>query len=191
MKVQEFIKEKGWAALKEELFIDVREYDNGLRVLNYDQISSPKMHPVVMECRALKLDQDGNVVSRAFDRFFNYGEGDTKNFDFSDCTVFEKADGCLDEKTLIKTEDGEKPIKEICETKYSGKILGYCHETLANRMTKIVGHSISTSKKQWYLITLKNGTKLKLTGNHRVWLEELRCYRRVDQLVGNEFFTLC
>lgn len=95
MEVQKFIREKGWQALKDELFIEVREYDHGLRVLNYSMIESPKMHPVVMECRALKLDQDANVVSRAFNRFFNFGEADTQNFDFSNCTVFEKADGSL------------------------------------------------------------------------------------------------
>jgi hypothetical protein len=95
MEVQKFIKERGWNALKEELFIEVREYDNGLRVLNYSMIESPKMHPVVMECRALKLDSDANIVSRAFNRFFNYGEADTLDFDFSNCTVWEKADGSL------------------------------------------------------------------------------------------------
>jgi hypothetical protein len=95
MEVQKFIREKGWQALKDELFIEVREYDHGLRVLNYSMIESPKMHPVVAECRALKLDTDGNVVSRAFNRFFNFGEAGTENFDFSNCTVWEKADGSL------------------------------------------------------------------------------------------------
>jgi len=95
LEVQKFIREKGWQALKDELFIEVREYDNGLRVLNYSMIESPKMHPVVMECRALKLDQDANVVSRAFNRFFNFGEADTQDFDFSNCTVWEKVDGSI------------------------------------------------------------------------------------------------
>lgn len=96
MNVQKFIAEKGWKALEEELAIIVKEYDCGLRVLNYNQIESPKNHPVSNECRGLKLDSDGNIVSRSFSRFFNYGECDTvESFKFDDVTVFEKADGSL------------------------------------------------------------------------------------------------
>lgn len=95
MQVQAFIREKGWVALTEELGIEVREYENGFRVLNYSQIDSPKTHPIVLECRGLILDLDLNVICRPFDRFFNFGEAGTENFDFSACNVFSKEDGSL------------------------------------------------------------------------------------------------
>lgn len=95
MEVVKYLKEKGWQTLSEELSIEVREYENGFRVLNYSQIDSPKMHPVVQECRGLILDVDHNIICRPFKRFLNYGEGDTKTFDFSDVTVYEKADGSM------------------------------------------------------------------------------------------------
>lgn len=83
MQVQTYLKEKATQLgssklaieeLTKEFAIKVRQYDEGLLVLNYDQIESPKSHPIVMECRALILDTDFNVVSRAFDRFFNIHE---------------------------------------------------------------------------------------------------------------------
>lgn len=66
-----------------------------LVILNYDQIESPKTHPVVRECRGLVLEKDTwNVVARAFTRFFNYGETDCQ-FDWSKFTATTKEDGSL------------------------------------------------------------------------------------------------
>lgn len=97
MQVIEFLKEKGIEALKTETGILVKEYDEGLIVLNYDQINSPKAHPLVMECRSLILDKSYNIVSRSFDRFFNYGEApDTQqHLNFSKAVCYEKVDGSL------------------------------------------------------------------------------------------------
>lgn len=94
MKTIEFIKEKGVDRLTEELGIDVKRYDNGLFVLNYNQIESPKADPIVMECRALILDNNFDIVSRSFDRFFNLGENGT-TVDVPNSVVMEKADGSL------------------------------------------------------------------------------------------------
>lgn len=97
MLVQNYLREKGLQSLVDEFAIRVKEYpEYGLYKLNYDQIESPKNHPIVNECRALILDKDWNVVSRSFDRFFNYGECNTvAEFSFDNVTVFEKADGSL------------------------------------------------------------------------------------------------
>lgn len=99
MKVQEFLKEhKDVNKLNEQFGIIVKDYpEQGLYVLNYDQIKSPKSDPIVMECRGLILDYDFNVVSRAFDRFFNLGEApDTQaHLDWSKAVVHDKVDGSL------------------------------------------------------------------------------------------------
>ena len=52
MKVINFLKEHGTDKLASELNIIVKE-SNGLIMLNYNQIDSPKMHPIVQECRSL------------------------------------------------------------------------------------------------------------------------------------------
>jgi T4 RnlA family RNA ligase len=97
MNIVKFVKAHGFKALNEHFAINVREYPEGLYVLNYDQIESPKTHPVVMEARALILDGGANVVARAFDRFFNYGEVPEASADFDIATSYclEKADGSL------------------------------------------------------------------------------------------------
>jgi len=67
----------------------------------YDQISSSKIkdHPMVRESRGIILDRanDWKVISRPFDRFFNWGEDviDGGTFDWSSFVAQEKIDGSL------------------------------------------------------------------------------------------------
>ena len=87
-------------ALKEEFGIKYRIYpEDRMVLLDYDQIESPKSHPIVVECRSLILNYPdfSKVVSRKFDRFFNYGECPEyyADFDFENAVVYEKADGSL------------------------------------------------------------------------------------------------
>lgn len=99
MQVIEFIKEKGFDALTEELGIKVKHYeDDGLVVLSYSQIDSPKTHPVVRECRGLILRTDTlEVVCRPFYRFFNWGEATetTTEFKLENAIAYDKVDGSL------------------------------------------------------------------------------------------------
>lgn len=87
------------AQLTAELGIKVRDYpDDGIVLLDYNQIDSPKTHPVVVECRSLILNRDTfSVVSRKMDRFFNLGEAAEHYHDFSfdGAIAYEKADGSL------------------------------------------------------------------------------------------------
>lgn len=96
MQVIKYLKEHGAAKLTEEFAISVKQVDD-LLVLNYNQIESPKTHPLVIECRSLILDTDFNIVSRSFDRFFNYGEAlnVVTEIDFTKAECFEKVDGSL------------------------------------------------------------------------------------------------
>jgi hypothetical protein len=47
-----------------------------------------------------------------------------------------------------------------------------------------------TEKTQWYQIDLNNGKSLKVTGNHRIYLPRLKCWRRVDELTENDVLML-
>ena len=97
MKVIEYIQNNGLEALKENKAIKVREYDDRI-VLNYNQIDSPKFDKTTQECRGLILSWPNlDILSRSFDRFFNYGEGSTpkKIKDWSGYIGYEKLDGSL------------------------------------------------------------------------------------------------
>lgn len=98
MHVQTYLRTFGLEKLQTELGIKVKVYeDEGLMVLNYSQIDSPKSHPVVVECRGLILDLDFNVVSRSMDRFFNLGEVPESQacIDMQKAVCFQKVDGSL------------------------------------------------------------------------------------------------
>ena len=108
LNVQKFLteqKEQGkfttecFNALTEQLGIKVKFYDEeGVVLLDYHMIDSPKLNPIVIECRSLILDiSTFEVVSRKFDRFFNYGEALEyyEDFNLSRSIIMEKADGSL------------------------------------------------------------------------------------------------
>lgn len=68
-----------------------------LLILNYNQIESPKLNPLVREARGLVLDSDYSLVARSFSRFFNWGEvpNEMELFNFNDFVVETKEDGSL------------------------------------------------------------------------------------------------
>jgi hypothetical protein len=85
--------------LAAELGIKIQRHEElPLVILNYDQIESPKTHPVVREWRGLVLHAyTHGLVARSFSRFFNWGEvaDEAVDFDFSDFIVQSKEDGSL------------------------------------------------------------------------------------------------
>jgi len=93
---------------------------------------------------------------------------------------------CLSEDTIIDTEDGLMTIKAICETKYTGKVLSYNTVTDQDEMNAINSHSIQNNNNDWYEVLLESGKTIIATGNHRIWLPELKCFREVRELLGNE-----
>jgi len=109
LKVQEWLQknDNNFEVLKEEYGIKFNLYEDRV-VLNYSQIECDKFDSIAQECRALILHfpDTSKIMSRAFDRFFNYNEDPlSESFDVSKATIYEKADGSLisvysDEKDL-------------------------------------------------------------------------------------------
>lgn len=108
LEVQKFLEAKvssglsnlqAFECLNTELGIKVKHYDDkNITLLDYDQIDSPKTHPIVIECRSLILyTDDFQLVSMKFPRFFNLGENPDyyKDFNWEDAVALEKLDGSL------------------------------------------------------------------------------------------------
>lgn len=133
---------------------------------------------------------------KEFEVSLAYNLDDVKGVDPIDGTYFasRKLDGCVSGDTLITMADGTRlPIKYIVENEITGKVLSYNTKTGKLEKDDICGHlknGIDVNQKenthQWYEIELEDGRKIKLTGNHKVYLPDLNCYRRVDELQGNE-----
>lgn len=68
-----------------------------LVLFTYDQFNSNMADLVVQESRGIILDESNNweVVSRAFDKFFNFGEGHCAPIDYTSATFFKKEDGSM------------------------------------------------------------------------------------------------
>lgn len=100
-----------------------------------------------------------------------------------------KIDGCLDASTLIETEKGLMTIKQIVDSRCIGlKVLTLDVDTREIEYQPILNvfANENTSQKEWYEVELEDGSILKLTGNHKIFLPELNCYRETKDLYIND-----
>ncbi len=98
--IQSYLRDGGTiAALLSERAIKSSRHPEfaNLVLLKYNQIDSPFADPIVRQCRGVILDESDNwrIVSRAFDKFFNHGEGHAAPIDWPTARVQEKVDGSL------------------------------------------------------------------------------------------------
>ena len=97
MELIKFINQHdNWKELLQEApyFLDVKE-DEGYTLLKYNQIKSDFSQPIVKECRGIILDSNNKIVCWPFDKFFNYGESNADEIDWSSARVQEKIDGSI------------------------------------------------------------------------------------------------
>lgn len=166
-----------------------REQFNGMNLLmlKYSQIDSDFNEPIVRECRGLILNEDTNeIVSFPFMKFGNWGESYCPEIDWTTARIGQKIDGCVREDTKIKTTVGDVDIKTICRDPSKYKVLTYNHKNNSIEANSVDATSIKNDLAEWYEIELEDSTKLIVTGNHKIWCENLGCYRRVDELDGTE-----
>ncbi len=89
-------------------FLHVRRhkrYEN-LILFKYDQLNSPLSSPFVQQLRGVILDEADNwaIVSRPFDKFFNYGEFNAPTLDWKKVRIYEKCDGTMIQMYWYKDE---------------------------------------------------------------------------------------
>ena len=197
LKVQEFIRANSdWECMlsSEPYCISISRDDifgRQLVMFKYDQTRSDLSIPLVQECRGLILDAVSlEVVSYPFNKFFNYGEPLAVDVDWKSAYVTQKLDGCVSFNTKVKTTVGDVDMKEICDNPDKYQVLTFNHETNEIEPNSVEAVSIKDSADNWYEIELEDGRKLTVTGNHRIWCENLHCYRRVDELDGTEEFSV-
>ena len=99
MKLIEHLREHGLHRLTTEFFIRVKRHTIYLNLvlLKYDSINSPLSEKVVQQSRGIILDEakDWSLTSYPFDEFFNYGEPNAVQIDWSTAKIYEKLDGSL------------------------------------------------------------------------------------------------
>lgn len=100
-----------------------------------------------------------------------------------------KLDGCLSEDWVVEFDTGVKvTIKEVVDSRLKGKIKSFNPITNEIEFNNIIewavdGTNDEIDEYEWFVITLENGITLPpLTGNHLIYLPELKCYQRADSL---------
>jgi len=191
--MMEYLQKVDWDVLNtyidNNLIIANKHPEYDIWILNYSPKAQFKKFWDIytLSCRGMVIDGDGNILARPFQKFKNYQEHESGEIDLTQpFEIFEKMDGCCHEDTIIITENGEKTIKEICENKNIDKILSFNLDKQCFEFKKVLGTSILDNDNDWYEIEIENNTTIKLTGNHKVWIPSLDCYRRVDELNGDE-----
>ncbi len=128
MLLQDFLRNGGKPEdLAEKLAIKATRHGkhSNLVLFKYNQIESPMSDSIVCECRGIILDETNNweVVSRPFDKFFNYGEGHAAEIDWKTVKVQEKVDGSL---ATIYPYNGQWHIATSGTPDASGEVNGFC-----------------------------------------------------------------
>ena len=98
LKLVEFIKShNNWEELLSQPPYALKiSRDEGYIMFKYNQIESDFGYQLVREARGIILrERDWKVVCRPFDKFFNYGEPNAAEIDWSHIKVTEKIDGSL------------------------------------------------------------------------------------------------
>ena len=101
-------------------------------------------------------------------------------------SVSSKIHGCVAANTIINTNEGKKTIKEIVDNKINVLIEAFDINTQQKVFVPIDDYYLKENDGDWYEIELENGQKIEITGNNPVWLPELNCYRRVDELLEGD-----
>lgn len=105
--------------------------------------------------------------------------------------ISSKFHGCVERSTVVNTKEfGEKTIGEIVDNKIDCHIKAYDTEIEEIVYVPIDNFYMIPNDGEWYEIELEDGKKITITGNNPVWLPIEQCYRRVDELNGNEYFLI-
>jgi len=101
----------------------------------------------------------------------------------------EKIHGCKSYETILNTlEFGPLPIGDIVEQRMEVSVKSFNHTLNINEYQPITEWSNMPNNNDWYELETEDGTTIKLTGDDRVWLPELNCYRKVRELKENDVF---
>ncbi len=106
-------------------------------------------------------------------------------------TVSNKIHGCVERNTIVETaEYGKLEIGKIVDEKINCNIKAYDTILKEDVFVPIDDFYLLKNDGEWYEIELEDGRKITITGNNPVWLPVLNSYRRVDELIGNEYLQV-
>lgn len=155
---------------------------NELILLKYSQIESDFSKQIVCECRGIILNENDNwnIVSQAYKKFFNLGESLAAEIDWSTAKCFEKVDGCFRRSQSVCLWEGKTitfgELFKIYNEKGSEccpKLLGVAKDgTLVP--SSIIAVKNNGTKNNWLRLHFNKNThtgqdNLVITDNHSIF----------------------
>lgn len=110
--------------------------------------------------------------------------------DASLCLGQFKMDGCLDYSTILETDKGKLTIGEIVENRIECNVKAFNFEKNEIIFTPIKNWFINDNNFKWYELELDDGRKLKVTGNHKVWVTNKNAWIEVENLEEGDDFIV-
>jgi len=104
-----------------------------------------------------------------------------------------KLDGCVSGDSIINTQEyGNIPIKEIVDNKILCNVMSFDIINNHYEYKPIINHFKNKNKdsKKWYLLELNTGEKLTLTGNHKIYLNQVKKWVRIDEIIQYNYTEL-
>jgi hypothetical protein len=132
------------------------------------------------------------ILPMLANKFAGWGKG---KLDWSSVFTQPKLDGCVSGETLITTEKGTFPMKQLYEEDVGETVLSYNTESRKIEFNKILnkmknGVDISNPDVKWMRLTLEDGRTIKVTDNHKFWLPSRRCWREAKHLTTDDILLI-
>lgn len=93
-----------------------------------------------------------------------------------------RGDGCLDFDTVLETDKGFFKIGDIIENKIQCKIKAFDFELNKEIFDTIKNFFINENNDSWYELKFSNGKILKVTENHKLWVANKKCWKKVKDI---------
>lgn len=90
--------------------------------------------------------------------------------------------GCVSHDGMLDTlEYGRIPIGDVVERRLPCHVKSWDGVQVVYK--RVLNYMVQSPTDTWYEMEIENGVTLKLTGEHLVYLPQLDCWRRMDELV--------
>lgn len=101
-----------------------------------------------------------------------------------------KMDGCLDYYTILETDKGKLTIGEIVDKNIKCNVKSWDFKNKKIVFTPIKNWFINENSYKWYELETDDGKKIKITGNHKVWVTNKNDWIRVEDLEEGDDFIV-
>ena len=98
---------------------------------------------------------------------------------------------CVAKGTMVATNKGSIPIEELCLNYQEFSVMSFDHNNETTRYNNILGVKVSSVVSEWFEITTASGNIVVVTGEHKIFNNDLLCYRDAKNLkIGDSIIII-